>query len=372
MPRLIEGLTKGSRAWAASEFLAARAGLPSESGSTEAQKHHDLKHLGFRELARESLRDAGVSPGGNDHELFNRALTTSDFPKILAATANKALEHGYRYAPGTFLEWAARGSNKDFRQFSIVRTSPPADLPVVNEEGEYTRLRTEEGEEVARLRTRGGILGISRQTLINDDLGAFKNLGRTLGMTAKMTQNRQVYRQLLSNPSLSDGTPVFDASRGNLLSGADSALGKDSLATAVKTLRMLSDDAGNPLQVEPKILLVPPSLEMTAHELCFSDSIPGQNNAAVPNFFKKIGIVPVVDPLLESPALTGYSSTAWYLLPDPKLWPVFMALTLDNEDNLEPYTDSRAVFERDEVQYKVRIDFDCCAVGAKAIKSAGQ
>ena len=130
--------------------------------------------------------------------------------------------------------------------------------------------------------------------------------------------------------------PVFDASRGNLLSGAASALSKESLAAAVKTMRLLTDDSGNPLSVEPKTLLVPPSLEMTAHELCYSDSIPGQDNPAVPNIFKKIGIVPEVEPLLESPTVSGSSATSWYLFPDPELWPVFKRLTLGSKENLAP------------------------------------
>jgi hypothetical protein len=88
--------------------------------------------------------------------------------------------------------------------------------------------------------------------------------------------------------------------------------------------------------------------------------------------FKKLGIIPVVEPLLESPTLPGFSSSAWYLFPDPALWPVFTTIALGSEDNLEPYVDSRAVFQKDEIQYKVRTDFDCCAIGSQAVKSEGQ
>ncbi len=88
-------------------------------------------------------------------------------------------------------------------------------------------------------------------------------------------------------------------------------------------MRLMTDDNDNILNVEPKILLVGPSLEITAHELCFSDSVPGQSNSAVPNLFKKLGLIPVVEPLLEAPSITGNSSTGWYLLPDPNLWPTF-------------------------------------------------
>ena len=88
--------------------------------------------------------------------------------------------------------------------------------------------------------------------------------------------------------------------------------------------------------------------------------------------FKKLGIVPVVEPLLESPVLSGSSATAWYLMPDPNLWPVFMVLTLGSEDNLAPYTDTHPAWLSDGIEHKVRTDFDCAAVGCRAVKSAGQ
>ena len=336
-----------------------------------ASPYRDMADLSIQEMARMFLKDAGVSPPTDSRELFARALTTSDFPKLLADVVNKTLEETYRYAPGTFLAWCARGSAPNFLPAQIDRVSPPADLPEIGEDDEYKDLDVVEGAETARVRTFGGILGITRPTLINDNLGAFKDVGRMLGMTAKSTQNRLVYKRLLANPKLSDGKAVFHTDRGNLLTGTESALGRDSLAAAVKVMRMLTDDAGIPLSVEPKFLIVPPSLEITAHELCFSDSIPGQNNSAVPNLFKKIGITPLVEPLLETQSLTGWSATAWYLMPDPALWPVFQTMALSSPDNLEPYVESQAAWNRDAVEYKVRTDFDCAAVGCRAVKSDG-
>ena len=363
---------RGTRAWAATEFLAARMGLPSEAATVEARRFHEFEHYGFSEIARAFMRDAGIGAPADSRELFNRALSTTDFPKLLSDVVNKTLEHAYRYAPGTFTVWTARDTAPNFRPVHIARIAPPSELPELGESGVYEYLDMEEGEELAQVRTFGGLLALTRQALINDDLGALRKIGRALGMAAKMHQNRRVYKQLLGNPTLSDGTDVFHGDRGNLLTGAASALGRDSLALAVKTLRMMADGAGNPLSVEPRYLLVPPSLEITAHELCFSESIPGQANSAVPNLFKKLGLVPQVESLLESPALSGSSATAWYLMPDPNLWPVFSTITLGSEDALAPYVDSQPAWTSDGVEYKVRTDFDCCAVGCRAVKSAGQ
>ncbi len=348
-----------------------RAGVKVDGFGAEKREVDDVADYSLVELAREACRTSGVDFGGFPSEIAGRAMTTSDFPLVLADVASKSMESSYGQYQSTFSLWTTPKSTNNFHQGSIVRVAPPSELPLVDERGEFKYLSISEGNETYQIVTRGGIIPLSRQVIINDDVGAFADVGRLQALTAVLTQARMVYGKLLSNPSLSDGVSVFDASRGNLLSGEDSALSRDSLAEALKVVRMFSDDRGNPLMIEPKYLLVPPSLEMTAHELCFSDSAPGQTNSSVPNIFKKIGLIPIVEPLLESPALTGSSSTAWYLLPDPNISPFFATIALGSADNLAPYIDSKPGWVSDNIEFKTRIDFGVAAIGHKAVKSAG-
>lgn len=351
------------------EVLVKHMGLPNDA-SRELEAFPEIEDLNLPEMARMLLHIKGVK-GVAEGDLMERALTTSDLPAVLGDVVNKVLLNAYSVAPGTFQAWTAKGFTNDFRTLTVTRACPPSELFEVTEDDEYKALKIVDGQETAKLSTYGGILGISRQALVNDDSSALSNIGKMLGVTTKLTQNRKVYSVLMSNPSLSDGKAIFHVDRGNLLSGAGSALSRDSLATALKTMRCFTDDAGNPLSVEPKYLIVPPSLEITANELCFSDSIPGQSNPAVPNLFKKLGLVPIVEPLLEAPSITGYSSTAWYLLPDPELWPVVMTLALSRADNLEPYVEERPKWKSDGAEWKARTDFAAIAVGYRAIKSVG-
>lgn len=363
---------QGTFARNAVNMLCHRIGCTDESTRVDHESFSEFDGLSMMEIARRCVEGMPGIPGGSNHqELLSRAMTTSDFPSILKDVTNKAIEKAYRAAPATFLTWTSKGAVKDFKEGTITRFSPPAGLPELLEEDEYTELTCKDGEEVFQIKTWGGLLSISRHAIINDDLSVFKDVPRVLGITTKSTQSRRVYSRLLSNPALSDGAYVFAESRGNYLTGADTILGRESLARAVKTMRMMTDDSGNLLSVEPKYLLVPASLEITAHELCFSDSAPGQNNSSVPNFFKKIGLTPIVEPLLESQQLAGYSETAWYLFPDPAMYPVFRTLTLGAEDNLEPYVDSSVEFRTDAIRYKVRTDFECTPVGWMAVKSKG-
>jgi len=351
--------------------LCFRAGMIGDSDRYESTKAYSVVNecSGLMDIMRACV-GSGASVS-DPRALVERALTTSDFPAVLAGVANKALAVAYGYAPGTFHLWMSQGSCKDFKTNSIDRLIPPSDLPEVLEDGVFKALKVSDGAANVRLRTFGGILSLSRQALINDDLGALKDRGRVLGITTKSTQNRLAYKVLLANPVLSDGVAVFDTSRNNYFSGVNTVLGRDSMATAVKSMRNMMDPEGNVLALEPKYLLVPPSLEITAHELCYSDSIPGQANSAVPNLFKKLGIVPIVEPLLESPSLAGSSATAWYLLPDQRLWPVFSALSLGEPGNFAPYVESQVQFKNDNVETKVRTDFSVAAVGYTAVKMKG-
>jgi len=182
----------------------------------------------------------------------------------------------------------------------ICRVSAPGMLPELLESAEYTRLTLEDGDEQVRLRTYGGLLSISRQTIVNDDLDALTDTNRLLAQSASLTQSKLAVNALAGSHNLSDGTAVFDASRNNLLTGLASALDADSLGLAVATMRRFSDSNGQPLSIEPKFLIVPPELERVACQLCYSDSDPSSLHAGTINIFKRNGLEVLVEPLLTS------------------------------------------------------------------------
>jgi hypothetical protein len=336
-------------------------------GLSETKKDGDIN--GFMDLARVSLEGVGVHRPERSHDqLLARAMTTDDFPAILSNTTNKLLQESFRKQPATYVFWAEPWGVSDFKEAEIARIGYPGDMPEVREMGEYERLEVEEGSESASLATYGGMLGFSRQMLINDSLGAFREKTRAGGVVSRQTVSRKCYRKLLSPGSLSDGNPFFEASRGNLLEGTSGdtlELSADSLGRAVAALREQKDDAGNHLNLEPKYLVVPPALEITAWSLCLGNSLLGQANSGVPNPFRdRYGIVPVVAPDLADPALFG-NDKDWFLFADPQVVPAsFKVLTLTG-DWPEPEVEQMPIFERDEVQMKIRIDFEPAAINPK-------
>lgn len=351
-------------------ILLKRCGLDCRDVSSDIMHNFGLSEgASLTEVCRAFLSVTSNNTGSGT-DLIVRAMTTSDFPSLLSNLAEKILQSTYQNAPSTWKLWTSKGSLNNFKPSQISGVYPPGLLFEIKESGEYKRLKLTDAGEVVRLSTFGGIAPISRHAIVNDDLDALKDMARMLSVTAMSTIARQVYGLLLSNPVMSDDKEAFTTDHNNLLAGADSALGRDSLAAGLKLMRSFTNPSGIPLAVEPKFLLVPPSLEMTAHELCYSDSVPGQSNSNVLNLFKKIGLTPIVEPLLESPILEGSSSSAWYLLPDPELWPNMRVYGLGTPE-IKPYLESKTAWNNDALENKVRVDVGCAMIGRFGVKSKG-
>ena len=85
---------------------------------------------------------------------------------------------------------------------------------------------TEAGSE-NQLKTYGAMITLTRQDIVNDDMGALMVIPRTLGRMAAVKLEKLVYTLLLSNPSA-----FFSTDNKNLLTGAGSALGIAGLTKA--------------------------------------------------------------------------------------------------------------------------------------------
>jgi hypothetical protein len=146
-------------------------------------------------------------------------------------------------------------------------------------------------------------LRLTREMVINDDLNIFDQMAPMLGRMGGRALNDVVYTTLLSGAGAH-----FTAGCGNLLTtGSD--LDAESLGEAIALLRKQRDPSGADIQITPKVLLVPPELEMTAKALVASTYVGVTDGSPT-------GKV-VVESRLSNPAFSGFSATAWYLFAGP-------------------------------------------------------
>lgn len=333
-------------------------------GGIISAQENDLAALSLRELARECLIRAGHRGlGSNLHHLIGRALTTSDFPLVLADSANKSLLTGYETASETWMQWCGTGNANDFKTHSAVRPSEISDLNEVPELGEYTYGTRSEAQEEYRIATYGQIFGISRQAIINDDLGALTTIPQAHGEAAGRKVGDVAYVTLTGNETMGDGKALFHSDHKNL-AASGAAVSVTTLAAGIAAMRKQKDILGKrSLNIRPQFFLAPVTMEGACEQLFLSNlegtqQKPGMANPYSGNYFTR-----VYDPRLDDD-----STTAWYLAgPKGKTVVVYFLNGIQT-----PYLESAHGWTIDGMEYKVRIDCGAKAVDWRALyKNAG-
>jgi len=360
---------------------------------------HELASLGLKELARECLRKAGITPGSDIREVVDQALrgpkitqsqldiiarggeiisgSNSDFPYILAAGVNKSMLDGFDAAPTTYEEWCKIGSLSDFKEMNRVKLSESGDLQRVYENGKYQETAFSEDQNGIQVFTYGLKFNLSRQAIINDDLDAFIQNPRKMGAAAARLPNQLAVVALLANPTMNDSLALFGSGHSNYSASSDYAM--DTLAHAqagvqniITKLRsqtgMLhamaaAESKTLTLSLVPKILLIGQTNEFKADQVFGSGTDVSQENPGVKNPVRNKAM-PVVEPLLEDSNITGNSTTAYYMFADPSTAPVIEVAFLNG--NRTPFMEEVDQTDADGRVFKVRHD-----VGAAAIDHTG-
>lgn len=352
-------------------------------GHEKVETGNEFAGMRLGSLIRASLRRAGRNDCAN---LEGRALaekffaigmlTGSDFPLSLAATANKVLRKFYETIPLTWKEWAAQGSVSDFKSNSMVALGSFPDLLEIPEGGEYKAGAFSEEAETMKAKTKGRQLILSRQAIINDDLGVFVKRAGFMGAAAARTVNNDVYKLLTSQsgtgPTMADGGAYFNATaetsaggHANLTSSG-TAITAASIGVGAAAMGKHKDKDGNViLGIAPKKLLVPVTQQQVAWTLLNSTNDPAATNPNTPNYARKFALDLVSDPYLDT-----ISTTAWYLFADPAIAPGFEVDFLDGNDT--PYTDEAVDWDTDAIKYKIRLDYGVAAIEWRSgYKNAG-
>ncbi len=131
------GITKDERdksREAAEDGILLRAGIAIDN---VGDKETEYQNLTLYEIARSRLHAANESTKGMDKmQVFERALSTSDFDNILANVANKAVLEGFEKADETYSVWAdTSGRVSDFKAHEFSRASEAPTLLVIKPEG---------------------------------------------------------------------------------------------------------------------------------------------------------------------------------------------------------------------------------------------
>ncbi|MBA4039268.1 MAG: hypothetical protein C0468_02890 [Planctomyces sp.] len=245
--------------------------------------------------------------------LVRAALSTMSLPVALTESISRVLLDGYGEAPQTWRSIASVRSVNDFREHKAVRPSMTSDLDPVAPGGEIKHGTLSEDATAYRANTYGTMLSVDRRDIVNDDLGFLDGVARSLGRSAMRTLADDYYKMLLANPG-----SFFSSGNGNSITGADTALGVDSLAAAATAMMLQTDDEDRNLDLKPVTLLVPPQLAVRAKQVLESEYIAAATNGPTGNAVRNL-VRLEIEPRLSNGARFGAnaSAKAWYLFAEP-------------------------------------------------------
>jgi phage major head subunit gpT-like protein len=292
--------------------LAGAEGVAEQAfGASACDRAADLRANTLVEVCAAALRMDGVEPPRGRDAMIRAAFSTASLPVALGMGLEKIALAGFTKAPATWRSIARRAPLSSFREHGVARLAAETLLERIGADGELKHGELSEESSTIKLDTYGKIFTLTRQSIINDDLQLFSDLPRQLGAAASRAIDDALITLILANPG-----GFFSVGNGNFITGPQTALSIDGLTTAVTTLRTQTDKFGKPLNIQPRFLLVPPELEATARAVLNSTEVGRSDAGPIGNPMHGVAEL-VVEPRLSSPAFTGSSAMAWYLLTSP-------------------------------------------------------
>jgi len=325
--------------------LCLSCGIPDERlakdrdyGEKVVEQAWPLRRRGLLGMLSLALEASGVRVPYNPNELYDTIVqmqrspnlqaagfSTVNLPGILGNVANKILLDAFTQQPVTYDQIAAIEDFSNFHVHNIYRLDATGSFVRVPHDGELPHGQLVESAYTNKLDTYGMMLTITRQQIVNDDLGAFKSLIAQLGRRARIALERALYNVVMEATD-----NFYSAANGNRLTSAP--LGIESIGRARAALSKMLDANGDPLAIEGQYILVPPELEPLALQIYTSMTLnettevnrPRPVNNPYVNRYK-----PVSSPFLSSGSGAGQSPTTWYMIANPSLVPAFQVAFLE-------------------------------------------
>lgn len=376
-PKIKIGLDEGVkfRNATVSKLLVVKGLIRDVAQKAEALKNDVPKSL--HGLMRTCLERAGVrgvsgmEPAELIKAIFDIDQGTGDFTSICEDTVNKSFAAGQEQANSTYRIWTKDASVKDFNQASRIKLSSFADIETIPE-GEAPKSGSfSDKKEVGTLKTGGKKYNLSRQALINDNLGAMTEVVAKMGISLERAVERECYNMLYAGGTpgsgavgpvmLEDTLRLFDATatvgHGNFVdSGA--VVSNTTLDVGYRSLRTMKLAKGNPSDADdytnltPRYLLISAVQEATCKVLTTSMSYPAATwQSNTPNPYSGLQLV-------VAPALYGKDSGyPWYLAADQNEIDTLIRLTLNGSSAPIIQSENNMIGEALGITYQIVFDW---------------
>lgn len=270
------------------------------SGKRVSEKGAEYRSMSFKEMARSLLgtRSRGMSDSGLYGALMGRSFgphTSADLGFTGAFNDALNLRIAERYEQTTF-DWEPVIRRTTVRNFLPQRVISAGSFPALKmiPEGAEIEFGTFDGDSgVLSIKKYGRAIAFTEEAFINDDLNFLDILLTETAASVRALEESLVYDALTSDALRSDGLPVFNTTRGNVIA---EALDIQGLAVASAALRAQKDVSGTPLNLRPRTLIVGSANEVAAWRLATPLAATAAEDV---NPFARIIENVIVDPRIE-------------------------------------------------------------------------
>lgn len=311
--------------------------------------------MGLAEMAAEVIGHRGhLRTPRQVVEVMERAFhSTSDFPGIFSDALNTRLLGRYQQAMPTYRLFCAPYVATDFRAINVVRAGDfPAPQRIL-ETGEIPASTFGESKEQLTVHPYGVRIGISRQMIVNDNLGAIDQMLGSYSDVVLNWENGLAFEALVSNsytgPTLlTDSVVMFHTSHGNE-TASGTAITIAEVGKARAQMMKQTGLNGRKLNLQPVVILTGPDRLTEAEQLTATIN-PALIASAQTDWMKRLR--PAGD--------ANITGDHWYTFADPAVAPCFVYGTLQGFEG--PRLSVNDPFTVQGIEVKLEHDFGVAGI----------
>ena len=324
----------------------------------------------------------------NQYYKLKEANAPRDFPLILADVQHKMIVDAFRAFPSFTNLWTFETTLTDFKTHNRSWLSEFGDLQKKAPGGPYQAGKLTDRNYGVKAETYGLTYSLLRETIINDDRDAFKRIPTLMGRAAKRTLAKEVVAVLERNEVCYDAAALFSSAHANtgLTNLTADSTGVTTLQTGTTAIATATDpDSGEIMGLMAKYLVVSPTVAEIAKWLISATELIGSTSSLRNNPLRNPALTKNQQPLevVVEPMLNNNFPNRFYLFADPVDAPAIETGFLDGKKEPDLLMKSPEVqmiagggsdpwgYDYDDIDYKVRWDFDAKAAMYQAVYKGG-
>lgn len=280
---------------------------------------------------------------------FAEALDSTSWADALGNSITRRMQQVFtnRTDLQAWRKVAKVGRVADFRTNERFRIGGYGNLPIVAEGAAYGAL-TSPGDDKANfgIAKRGGTETVTREMILNDDVGAIREIPKELALSAANTLYEFVFDFFRTNPVAWDGLALYHATHANLFAATLDATSFAAHRQAM--VKQTRAGSGKRMGVSPATVLVPFELQETAFNLF----IRNQN-------LDKTFIQTINPEVITVPYWTDAND--WVTVASPEDLAVLEIAFLNGQEDPDLFVQDMpnvgSMFSNDKLTYKIRHEY---------------